>query len=378
MEIFLPDEVILQILSYLKPDELSQTLLWSCCLVSRQWYACAVPYLYERPILYGKNFDPFAATICPSINLHIRKSPLAGYIRRLDMGRLVHQGSKSLTARILGRVRNNLEEFVAPQASFAINCFASLSKCTSLWLLDLALIRESIPLKSLLKCLSHLHNLTVFYFPRLLDFSDPEIYTWPPKLRELHITSGGIPQSFLPCMSSLPYTLNTLTIQRCSQVYGASLRQLLGTTLGTLTNLRIAEMLHLSQHSLDFILAQCPHLEQLSVPINNIGQEFLDPLHKNLCYLEITISNGDAGEYEVVPVDIYLAYIDGKLPKLRGVCYPGSLLIHSEEAKNDYDALDGVMQETVWGQVKRVNVKSSCMLMMVDKDLVGAWHWYPS
>ena len=35
------------------------------------------------------------------------------------MSSLVHNGSKSLTARLLGRVKTRLEEFVAPQASFA-------------------------------------------------------------------------------------------------------------------------------------------------------------------------------------------------------------------------------------------------------------------
>ena len=35
------------------------------------------------------------------------------------MSGLVHNGSKSLTARLLGRVKKRLEEFVAPQASFA-------------------------------------------------------------------------------------------------------------------------------------------------------------------------------------------------------------------------------------------------------------------
>ena len=34
------------------------------------------------------------------------------------MSGLVHNGSKSLTARLLGRVKNNLDEFIAPQASF--------------------------------------------------------------------------------------------------------------------------------------------------------------------------------------------------------------------------------------------------------------------
>jgi len=40
-------------------------------------------------------------------------------VRVLDMSMLVHNGSRSLTARILGRLKGSLEYFVAPQASFA-------------------------------------------------------------------------------------------------------------------------------------------------------------------------------------------------------------------------------------------------------------------
>jgi len=35
------------------------------------------------------------------------------------MSGLVHDGSKSLTGRLLGRVKENLEELIAPQSSFA-------------------------------------------------------------------------------------------------------------------------------------------------------------------------------------------------------------------------------------------------------------------
>jgi hypothetical protein len=36
--VHLPDEIILDILSYLPPGEQSQGSLWACCLLSRQWY----------------------------------------------------------------------------------------------------------------------------------------------------------------------------------------------------------------------------------------------------------------------------------------------------------------------------------------------------
>jgi len=115
----LPPEIIIHILSYIPRRPSTQSTFYSCCLLSRQWYAAAVHRLYHTPYIRGKNFKQFVTTICPSVNAHVRKSDLAELMRRLDMGNLVHDGSKSLTARLLGRVKPMLEEFVAPQASFA-------------------------------------------------------------------------------------------------------------------------------------------------------------------------------------------------------------------------------------------------------------------
>lgn len=117
--VHLPAEIIIQILSYIPRHHTSQQTLYSCCLISRPWYAAAIPRLYHSPRITGRNFKKFVATVCPSVNAHVRKSELADLVLRLDMGNLVHDGSKSLTARLLGRVKFMLEEFVAPQASFA-------------------------------------------------------------------------------------------------------------------------------------------------------------------------------------------------------------------------------------------------------------------
>ena len=115
----LPPEVILHILSHIPYYPSSQKILYNCCLVSRSWYSAAILRLYHTPRFTGKNYLLLVRTICPSINAHIRKSELANFVRRLDMSRLVHDGSKSLTGRLLGRVKKGLEEFVAPQSSFA-------------------------------------------------------------------------------------------------------------------------------------------------------------------------------------------------------------------------------------------------------------------
>ena len=115
----LPPEVLQSIFSHVKDD---QPALHASTLVIRTWYQSAIPFLYAKPIIDGSNFDPFVRAICPSVNAHIRTNGLAELVRRLDMSRLVHNGSRSLTARLLGRVKGNLEEFVAPQASFAYVC----------------------------------------------------------------------------------------------------------------------------------------------------------------------------------------------------------------------------------------------------------------
>ena len=125
----LPLEIIESILSHISPSDTSQPTLHACTLVSRGWYSAAIGLLYETPRIRGKNYDSFAKSICPSINAHIRKNGLAALVRSLDLSRLVHHGSKSLTARLLGRVKGNIEEFIAPQASFGlVQLYATASK----------------------------------------------------------------------------------------------------------------------------------------------------------------------------------------------------------------------------------------------------------
>ena len=111
----LPPELLQSIYYHVK----DQSTLHASTRAARLLYKTATPFLYADPIIDGRNFDAFVRAICPSVNAHIRTNGLAELVRRLDMSRLVHNGSKSLTARILGRVKGNLEEFVAPQASFA-------------------------------------------------------------------------------------------------------------------------------------------------------------------------------------------------------------------------------------------------------------------
>jgi hypothetical protein len=191
-EIELPLEVLIQIVSYIPRRQQYQKTLWACCLVSRAWYSAAVMFLYERPHIGGGNFQEFVATICPSKNAHIRKSELASMVKILDMGHLVHDGSKSLTARLLGRLKGSLEEFVAPQASFSINSFAALAKCKNLKFLNLSLMSASISIRVLFQTLKSLDKLETLFFPRTSNQDEGRAspYDWPPKLQALHIAGG--------------------------------------------------------------------------------------------------------------------------------------------------------------------------------------------
>ena len=112
----LPLEILEHIFFFVKS---TQPTLHAATLVSRSWYSAAIKYLYHSPYITGKNFDLFIRSVCPSVNAHVRHNGLAELVRMLDMSRLVHEASKSLTARLLSRVKGQLEIFIAPQTSFA-------------------------------------------------------------------------------------------------------------------------------------------------------------------------------------------------------------------------------------------------------------------
>jgi len=117
-ESHLPVEIISQIVHHVARSSSSGRTLWSCCLVSRDWYGVTIPNLYKFPRLVNKNFDLFARTICPPISAHVRNVGLEGFVQRLDMGKLAYESTNSLTARLIGRVGPSLGYFVAPPVSF--------------------------------------------------------------------------------------------------------------------------------------------------------------------------------------------------------------------------------------------------------------------
>lgn len=377
--IHLPDEIILQILDHVCRSNQSQTTLASVCRLSHQWFSAAVPYLYRHPILYGNKFEPFVKAICPSINLHVRKSPLAALVRVLDMSGLVHQGSKSVTARLLGRTKNTLEVFVAPQASFGSNCLPALSKASNLRSLDLSLVSESPPLLELFKATSHLEKLATLRLPRSAGFSgrvDSSQVFWPPNLENLCL-SGGIDNHFLHGAVGLPDSLRGLTVEHCPMLHGSDIIHFLNNAVRPLPNvesLKLAFLPRLTEQSLNCVLSVLPGLTKLSVSVDYITPTFFDIAH-NLEYkeyyaaniipredrmrhewhdgkfsqlrtLELTVSGNPGVEDKISPIDVILAIDEGQLPNLRQVRVAKPLLWHTGNTASELEALYDALKES--------------------------------
>ena len=391
--LYLPDEILIHILEYVSHIPSAQQTLASCCKISHQWYDNTVPLLYRHPQLHGKNFDLFVRTICPSINLHVRKSPLSNLVKILDLGQLVHQSSKSITARLLGRTKGSLEEFRAPQASFAINCLPALAKCLKLRRLDLSLVSESPPLPNIFKAVAQLANLQIFHLPRSSGFGvhhQPDTFVWPSQLQELCL-SGGIDAHFLHGVVSFPPTLRSLTIEYCPGVKVYSVTHLLKTAVAPLKQLkrfRIAHMRRLWTNSLDGVLAFLPQISSLSISVDyttpalfdgkpaiaahlTLHNDFDTPsadvkehtlaygfVHHNLEMLELTNSGSSSGiEDKITPIDVLIALEQGCAPKLRQVHAARSLLWQEAEVEALADELreraessetNGKMDVGVW------------------------------
>jgi hypothetical protein len=373
--IYLPDEVIIQIIEYLAYDHGAQQSLASVCLLSRQWYSAGLPYLYRYPDLYGPNFDKFYLAICPSKNLHIRYSRFSKLVKVLDMSRLVHQSSKSATARLLGRTKDSLEQFRAPQASFASNCLPALAKCQNLRSLDLSLVSESPPLPLLFRTVSHLNNLKTFRLPRSAGFGvhhNGAAIEWPPNLAELSL-SGGIDAHFLHGVVSFPQTLRSIVVEHCPLAKGYAVTHLLRNAIRPLKNLeymKIANMPRLSAHAMDDILFLLPQIKKLSISVDYITpaifdeghfSHFQDPLiagvdngeqpsfgqplvHEHLHTLELTNSGHPNVEDKISPIDIMIAMDECTLPRLRVVRVHKSLHWHSNMTSPDAEALSEALQ----------------------------------
>jgi hypothetical protein len=123
VEIFVPTEIILQIVSRVDRSlsgRERQKALYNLCLVSHQWYSATLSFLYARPKLEGGNtYQKFTTIMCPPAGGPKKSKDLGGLVRRLDLSKLVHHSSNSMTARLINRVKGNLEVFLAPASGFS-------------------------------------------------------------------------------------------------------------------------------------------------------------------------------------------------------------------------------------------------------------------
>ncbi|PWY96584.1 hypothetical protein BO94DRAFT_529952 [Aspergillus sclerotioniger CBS 115572] len=281
-QIHLPTEIVVEIISFAAADDARrQPTLHACCLVSRQWYSVAIPYLYEKPrVSAGMAFKSFTDTISPPIGARKNKIHLGSLVRRLDLSGLVYHSSNSLTARLLGRVKENLEVFHAPRVSFAINSLPALSKCTKLKHLDLSLVGEPIPFPNLKKALSNLSRLTTLRLPRtttLTNHNDSAAtIDWPPKLHRLQFS--GQFRSLVISNFSWPRTLTSLTLKNCIDLSVSNLGSLMSNPqLATLKRFTISGSNRgLQPEAINAISVFLPELSSLSIPGDLVNDSFFD------------------------------------------------------------------------------------------------------
>lgn len=348
--IHVPTEIVVQIVSYVAGDELErQKTLYACCLVSRQWYSAAIAFLYERPrVDSGISFQRFTETISPPIGVRKNKLNLGSFVHRLNLSHLVHHSSNSLTARLLGRIKENLEIFIAPTLTFSINSLPALSKCTNLRHLDLALVHEAIPFPVLKQAISRMPKLVALKLPQSTILTDPESSqsTWPPTLTRLQI-SGRFNPLLIPTFS-WPPSLTSLSLKNCSELSLSNLSSLLSSPhLGEkLTRLTISGANRgLTPDSINAIPAFLPNLIFLSVP----GDMVEDSFFIILCHMFPPLGL-EVLEFGLPCVDLkvnfttktLLGALDTGLPRLRSIGFAEELV--TDQRLEEDEEIDEVLQ----------------------------------
>ena len=385
--IFLPFEIISAVLECLAAESSScyaisgdraarekqrrvQLTFSVLCRVSKTWHAVARPFLYRSPHLWPLNYFGFTITLWAASQAEssFNPAPACSLIRRLDLSGQVVDGRGKLNAHVVHRVRQTLEEFVAPPKSYGYEGVSALSGCVRLRVLDLSVVVSRLSVEDLMEPLSRLAQLRTFHFPpdvfepppwkiqKQLESQAPVNWlAWPPKLEHLSL-SGVVPQT-LARESTLPSTLKSLHLSACSST-APEIRDLVlgvGTQLTTLSIM--GPMLHLGASTLDGVLTLCPGLTDLFVSAEHISSHFFRDLRytrrgeggstspsgaqldakdnaaktggeKNigilpghpLARLELD-SSGPSGltQGPVAPGDVLAAVYEGRLPNLRVV-----------------------------------------------------------
>lgn len=241
----------------------------------------AIQPLYDSPFLTGRAYELFVRTICPSVLAHIKKQNLANLVRVLDLSHIIHQGTKSTTARLLGRTKQGLQVFIAPQASFAVNCWASLSKCERLRILDLSLVSECISFQSLAQTLRRLGGVEAIYLPRCTNKDEAGALSinvrWPPKMQHLSL-SGSIYGKFLWDLlrqpDHFPPSMRSLSILHSPGLDHTGIRPLLQNLETQLTTVELRDLPSVKHGRLNSVLEWLPNLTHLTIALDYIDSRF--------------------------------------------------------------------------------------------------------
>lgn len=237
-EVYLPNEILYLFAQcvhnfYLDPptaesSRIRQQTLYNFCLISRRWYSVGIEFLYWQPRFFkGNSFTKFANTLCPPKDARKSRADFGSMVRVLSLVGLVHHSSNSLTARILGQTKKNLQILSAPSVSFGVNCLPAVSKSRNLITLDLSLVSgTSISFSSLKKAVSNLPKLQLLLLPfsMSLTHTDPACQ-WPPQLQTLQICGNIDPQ--VMTVFDWPPAIKELHILKCPNLHTAVLESVL-------------------------------------------------------------------------------------------------------------------------------------------------------
>lgn len=351
--VHLPSEIIAHILAYISSCDAAhtQSTLHACTLVSRAWHAAGTPLLYAHPRIAGSSFDLFVRTICPSKMAHHIYTPLAPLVRTLDLSALVHEATKSLTARLLGRLKGSLHAFVAPAWSFGINALAALSKCTQLRFLNLSRVCATIFLDDLLKCLRALAHLRELHLPRVEVQRDAplaaskKLPSWPAQLSVLQLRSGFEYLSSHP--PNHPHYLTSLSLTYLRDCHASKLLALIVIpTIGThLCQLSISHACSPTypqhqnqdtddQHTLSRLLIHCPRLLALSLSLQCVTSSLFHcaPTSHPLQIFAIVDAWLMVPAFLFSLADISQAIRATRLPHLRQVWLPDGVAVDLQQS----------------------------------------------
>lgn len=217
-------DIIIQHIQLHRSRRVAQRDLWSCCLISQEWYAVTIKHLYEAPLLLPRNFPEFARTLSPALSSRVRQIGLEKFVEHLDMGIIAYESQKSTTSRLLSRTKTSLRSFVAPAVSFSTTSLAPLSKCLKLQQLDLSRDQYDFGLGRLLGSIKDLSHLEWLSLPKDCPSVKEHVAMsntlyWPLNLTFLQFNTSktaALSLSNFNIVAHLPPKLSFLTFNHCT------------------------------------------------------------------------------------------------------------------------------------------------------------------